>query len=77
MFSEGWNLVLDQGVGGSNPLSPTNLFGYKVKSHCFCSPSAHPCKERTDGAASLVVIYGLKSAKVGQPPRVAPCSRRS
>ena len=23
-----WNLVRDQGVGGSNPLSPTNLFNY-------------------------------------------------
>jgi hypothetical protein len=25
-FNIGWNLVRDQGVGGSNPLSPTNLF---------------------------------------------------
>jgi hypothetical protein len=24
-FSKRWNLVRDQGVGGSNPLSPTNL----------------------------------------------------
>ena len=24
-FNKGWNLVRDQGVGGSNPLSPTNL----------------------------------------------------
>jgi hypothetical protein len=25
-FNKDWNLVRDQGVGGSNPLSPTNLF---------------------------------------------------
>jgi hypothetical protein len=25
-FKKGWNPVRDQGVGGSNPLSPTNLF---------------------------------------------------
>jgi hypothetical protein len=25
-FNKRWNLVRDQGVGGSNPLSPTNLF---------------------------------------------------
>jgi hypothetical protein len=25
-FTMSWNLVRDQGVGGSNPLSPTNLF---------------------------------------------------
>jgi hypothetical protein len=25
-FNKQWNLVRDQGVGGSNPLSPTNLF---------------------------------------------------
>jgi hypothetical protein len=25
-FNNCWNLVRDQGVGGSNPLSPTNLF---------------------------------------------------
>ncbi len=25
-FNTRWNLVRDQGVGGSNPLSPTNLF---------------------------------------------------
>jgi hypothetical protein len=25
-FNKPWNLVRDQGVGGSNPLSPTNLF---------------------------------------------------
>ena len=25
-FNKHWNLVRDQGVGGSNPLSPTNLF---------------------------------------------------
>jgi hypothetical protein len=27
-FNKAWNLVRDQGVGGSNPLSPTNLFNY-------------------------------------------------
>lgn len=26
VFNKGWNLVPDQGVGGSNPLSPTDLF---------------------------------------------------
>src|SRR5258708_36256640 len=25
-FNKRWNLVRDQGVGGSNPLSPTNCF---------------------------------------------------
>jgi hypothetical protein len=25
-FNKGWNVVRDQGVGGSNPLSPTNVF---------------------------------------------------
>ena len=25
-FNKAWNLVRDQGVGGSNPLSPTNVF---------------------------------------------------
>ncbi len=25
-FNKVWNLVRDQGVGGSNPLSPTNIF---------------------------------------------------
>jgi len=24
-FNKGWNLVRDHGVGGSNPLSPTNF----------------------------------------------------
>jgi hypothetical protein len=33
-FTKDWNLVRDQGVGGSNPLSPTNLFNIL---HVLCA----------------------------------------
>src|SRR5215467_9446094 len=32
-FNNGWNLVRDQGVGGSNPLSPTNIFNHLQQPH--------------------------------------------
>ena len=31
-FNKVWNLVRDQGVGGSNPLSPTNIFN-RISDH--------------------------------------------
>src|ERR1035437_3451873 len=33
-FNNSWNLVRDQGVGGSNPLSPTNVFN-KLQRYFF------------------------------------------
>ncbi len=34
VFNERWNLVRDQGVGGSNPLSPTNFFQHLNPLQC-------------------------------------------
>src|SRR6266436_6319669 len=38
-FNNCWNLVRDQGVGGSNPLSPTNLFKHLNVTSGFPSTS--------------------------------------
>jgi hypothetical protein len=38
-FNKRWNLVRDQGVGGSNPLSPTNLFKHISSTSGFPSTS--------------------------------------
>ena len=47
-------LVRDQGVGGSNPLSPTNLFEIQsVKSQSVGVPSSHPCKNARMGQPLL------------------------
>ena len=34
-FNNGWNLVRDQEVGGSNPLASTNLFKALISHSCF------------------------------------------
>jgi hypothetical protein len=38
-FNKLWNLVRDQGVGGSNPLSPTNIFSSLAAPSGFSSTS--------------------------------------
>jgi hypothetical protein len=47
------HLVRDQGVGGSNPLSPTNLFGFSSKIPLRMH-SEYPPLQKTQGWGSLI-----------------------
>ena len=61
-------MVRDQGVGGSNPLSPTNLLDSALIPLGIYS-GAHPYKERKDGAASLWALIGPTRSNVPGLPR--------
>ena len=67
-FNETLNLVRDQGVGGSNLFSPTNLLisSYNPTAYAFGVPTL--AKGRKDGAASFVEMRGTGNLRVGQPP---------
>ena len=58
-FNKRWNLVRDQGVGGSNPLSPTNLFK-RIPENLLAVVSL-PTPSTSSGQALA------KSARMGHP----------
>jgi hypothetical protein len=67
-FNNRRNLVRDQGVGGSNPLSPTKLFGFSSKIP-LSMRSEYPPLQRPQGwAASFVVIHRVRNRKGGPAP---------
>jgi len=56
-------IVRDEGVGGSNPLTPTSLFPDKIKP-CFCTENSAPKGSPNDWLATdlpwllLLALFG-------------------
>ncbi len=65
------HLVRDQGVGGSNPLSPTNLvlaFSLIPQARTLDASSIAPALAKTQGRGTLSRGNVGKNQKVGHPP---------